>query len=915
MADENAKGRNSADIAAALADPAFASLARAGAPVIVAAADPLHVLFANDSALVLFAARDCAALTAALLRADAPGARRLAELACALPPGGAPRVERLSFPGAGGPGAMTALCRRTSGESPLFVFAGLGRRGASAPSRSAPVNAPSSPQGATVEQDAREAATDADSDVAAVRTRLEARFPGLAPARFLWRTDSNNVVVEVTPPLAEIVGQGCADLVGHDLVQAAQDLGLDPLGQLAEALRARNTFSRIDVDWPIEGAAAAAAVTLGGLPMFDRGARFEGWRGFGVIHMERLTAAPPREALLRVEAPPPSPFEKPAPPEGPIVEAPAAPPPSPPEFSGVVVPLRPMAHGRATPVAEAPETIAGDAESDDDAGLVLLSPHERSAFREIARALGARGPIEAGREAGEEPSAPQSETFATPDAEAAPARVDQSAFAASLPVGIVVTRDGSVVYANPLALQWLGHADLDAFRAAGGLRAASRFSVADLAAGQKRALLLRTAAGEAISVDAQNARIVWEGRPADMTTLIRPAVSALEQRIGVIEASLRQREAEIDEVQSMLDVAADGVVLVNADGAILGLDRAAETLLDYERNQVAGEAFTLLLARESQASALDYFTRAKTGVEKRGREAIGRTRRGATLPLHLTLGRLGKAVEGKYCLILRDMRQWRQTERSMDEARERAERDNQAKSEFLAKVSHEIRTPLNAILGFAEVIMDERFGPVGTERYKDYLRDIHTSGTHVLSLVNDLLDLSKIEAGKLELNVAAVDANRVVSECVSLIQPQANREKVITRLALATRLPAIQADERSLRQIVLNLLANAVRYNEPGGQVIVSTALAESGHAVLRIKDTGIGMSESELGSALEPFRQVAAGRGGTGLGLPLTKALAEANGARFAIKSRKNEGTLVEVIFPLAPGAADVVSAGSGTR
>ena len=172
----------------------------------------------------------------------------------------------------------------------------------------------------------------------------------------------------------------------------------------------------------------------------------------------------------------------------------------------------------------------------------------------------------------------------------------------------------------------------------------------------------------------------------------------------------------------------------------------------------------------------------------------------------------------------------------------------------------------------------------------------------MLSLVNDLLDLSKIEAGKLDLNVTAVDANRVVSECVSLMQPQANREKIITRLALAANLPAVHADERSLRQIVLNLLANAVRYNEPGGQVIVSTALSDSGHVALRVKDTGVGMSESELRTALEPFRQVASGRGGTGLGLPLTKALAEANGAGFSIRSRKNEGTLVEIVLPLAP-------------
>jgi signal transduction histidine kinase len=250
---------------------------------------------------------------------------------------------------------------------------------------------------------------------------------------------------------------------------------------------------------------------------------------------------------------------------------------------------------------------------------------------------------------------------------------------------------------------------------------------------------------------------------------------------------------------------------------------------------------------------------------------------------------------------MRDMTAWKKAEQELKEARRLAEQASALKSDFLAKVSHEIRTPLNAILGFAEVIMEERFGPIANERYKEYMTDIHTSGAHVMSLVNDLLDLSKIEAGKLELDFNAVDANRIVAECVSLIQPQASRERVIVRQSLAPRLPNIVADERALRQIVLNLLSNAVKFNEEGGQVIVSTALTDAGHAVIRIKDTGIGMSESEIETALEPFRQIATARAtrGTGLGLPLTKALIEANRASFSIKSKKAEGTLVEVAFP----------------
>ncbi len=226
-----------------------------------------------------------------------------------------------------------------------------------------------------------------------------------------------------------------------------------------------------------------------------------------------------------------------------------------------------------------------------------------------------------------------------------------------------------------------------------------------------------------------------------------------------------------------------------------------------------------------------------------------------------------------------------------------------AKAEFVGKVSHEIRTPLNAITGFTEVIMAERFGPIGNERYRDYLKDVHAAGMHIVALLNDLLDLSKIESGQLNLNFVNVGLNELTQQCVGIMQPQASHARIIIRTSLAPGLPQVVADERSLRQIVLNLLSNSIKFTGPGGQVIVSTAFADSGEAVLRVRDTGVGMSEKDVEAALEPFRQTATagswGSGGTGLGLPLTKALAEANRAHFSIKSAPNAGTLIEVAFP----------------
>ena len=258
----------------------------------------------------------------------------------------------------------------------------------------------------------------------------------------------------------------------------------------------------------------------------------------------------------------------------------------------------------------------------------------------------------------------------------------------------------------------------------------------------------------------------------------------------------------------------------------------------------------------------------------------------------------------KLCAVLRDVTAWKRTEEELINARQQAESASTAKSEFLAKISHEIRTPLNAIIGFSEVMMDERFGPVGNERYRQYLKDIHSSGGHLISLLNDLLDLSKIEAGKLELTFVSVNLNDLVQQCVAIMQAAGQQASASSSAPRCRRrLPQIVADARSVRQIALNLLSNSIKFTGAGGQVIVSTAINDDNEVVLRVRDTGVGMSEKELQTALEPFRQLATsarwGSSGTGLGLPITKALAEANHARFRITSQVDNGTLVEVAFP----------------
>jgi PAS domain S-box-containing protein len=414
-------------------------------------------------------------------------------------------------------------------------------------------------------------------------------------------------------------------------------------------------------------------------------------------------------------------------------------------------------------------------------------------------------------------------------------------------------------------------------------------------------LTIATVNGKQKPVEGRLFSVPWDDENALVLMIITHGVS--DERGKQNETALRRAETENNEMRAILDTATDGVLVLDRAGRVLSGNRSAEALFGYDSADFTELTLSELFAPESRRGVTDYLDRLAGGGRaiESGLEAIGRVKQGGLVPLYITMGQF--AGGEKFCAVLRDLTAWKRTEEDLINARRQAERASTAKSEFLAKISHEIRTPLNAIIGFSEVMMDERFGSIGNERYKQYLKDIHASGGHLISLINDLLDLSKIEAGKLELSFVSVNLNDLVQQCVAIMQQQANKERVIIRTALGANLPPIVADARSVRQITFNLLSNSIKFTGAGGQVIVSTALNDDNEAVLRVRDTGVGMSENELQTALEPFRQLATasrwGASGTGLGLPITKALAEANHARFRITSRPEDGTLVEVVFP----------------
>ena len=236
-------------------------------------------------------------------------------------------------------------------------------------------------------------------------------------------------------------------------------------------------------------------------------------------------------------------------------------------------------------------------------------------------------------------------------------------------------------------------------------------------------------------------------------------------------------------------------------------------------------------------------------------------------------------------------------------ARKAAEQANRTKNQFLATMSHELRTPLNAILGFSEIIAQETFGPSSVPQYRDYALDINTSGKHLLELINDILDIAKIEAGKLEIQPENLDLKEVLDACRRLCSVKAQERDVTLQLDIAPGAHLVYADMRALKQILFNLLSNAVKFSKRGGRVRLAARRLEGESVELSVIDQGIGIADTYINDVFKPFHQVDNSynreTGGTGLGLALVKALTELHGGAVTLDSKLGRGTCVRVVFP----------------
>jgi PAS domain S-box-containing protein len=536
----------------------------------------------------------------------------------------------------------------------------------------------------------------------------------------------------------------------------------------------------------------------------------------------------------------------------------------------------------------------------------VLSFAERGALHEIARALGAR--LE-GRDEGE--AAVRRASAEVVQIPQQPRARELARLPDQIPLGMLVHRGDALLYANRFLLDLAGSED-DGTAAPGDVPALFRQGLdPSLEPRHPPTTALIMTPGGSTLVECRTHVIEWGEAPASLqlVTPLDDADPALRRR--ALELDLAQRDRRLDELGAVLALAADGIVILDGAGRVVSVNSGVERLFGYAQNEIIGEPITILLAPESHASALTAIAarageeRSATGAETW--EVTGRTRAGGLVPLSIVLGAID-TTEPSLCVVIRDVSRQRELEAALASATLSAEDSDKQQTNFLARLSHEIRTPLNAIIGFSELMIEERFGSGGSERHLSYLADIRESGRHVLALVDDLLDLSRMQSGELAAAPKGLDLNEVVTQGVTALQPVAARERIVVRTSFASGLAPVMADDTSLRQIVANVLSHAIERSDAGGQVIASTATSDSGDVAFRVRDAGRAISEAEIEAALQPFRQLPAGRGGegTGLGLPLAKALVEAHRGSFAVTSRPREGTLVEVLLPAVRTASE---------
>lgn len=395
-----------------------------------------------------------------------------------------------------------------------------------------------------------------------------------------------------------------------------------------------------------------------------------------------------------------------------------------------------------------------------------------------------------------------------------------------------------------------------------------------------------------------------QGRVIALLGVVREVTTEVEAQRQVQESEATYR--------LIMEEATDMITRISPDGRTTFVSPAVRQILGYEPGEVTGQRSIDFAHPDDLAAVIEASREARASGSMATFEHRRRHRDGHYVWLESRVRFLIHPQTGEPCgaiAISREIGERKEFEQELLAARERAELANQTKSRFLANMSHELRTPLNAIIGFSDIMMREMFGPIGNERYAEYVRIVNESGALLLELINDVLDMSRIEAGKYRLNVESFDAREPIDAVVQMLSSRAMEKKLVMETRLTPPDLRVAADKRVLTQILMNLMSNAVKFTDPGGRIELGASAGDK-DIRLWVSDTGAGIPPEFLSRIAEPFEQaandLARAHGGSGLGLALVKSLVTLHGGSFAITSVLGEGTCVTVTLPIVEKETD---------
>jgi two-component system cell cycle sensor histidine kinase PleC len=367
----------------------------------------------------------------------------------------------------------------------------------------------------------------------------------------------------------------------------------------------------------------------------------------------------------------------------------------------------------------------------------------------------------------------------------------------------------------------------------------------------------------------------------------------------------RERDDAVSLLTSIFEVSEVGIAVTDYNGRIVRVNDSFVRTFGWSRDELINAEITgLVTPDEREMAKRNHEEYIRSGIRSSGEMKIIR-KDGSIANALYTTATLELSQKRRFQVTtVMDITLRKQMEQSLRMAKDQADAANRAKSVFLANMSHELRTPLNAIIGFSEMMMKETFGALGNPKYKEYTGDVYSSAHHLLEIINEVLDMSKIEAGRIELDEGEVDIQSQIQSVTRMLDSKAFGNSVSLSINIPTILPNLQGDQRLIRQILINLVTNAVKFSRTGGVVDINARMLDDGRMQLRVSDQGVGIPKDKIQQAMEPFGQVSdraenSHYQGTGLGLPLAKAMVELHDGTLGLESEENKGTTVFVAFP----------------